>query len=50
MNGHTFKLFSNIYNGFIIESEMDIHMFKHNYSKNCILILYQLRAKNHFFD
>ena len=27
MNGHTFKLVKNIFNDFLIESKMDIHMF-----------------------
>ena len=44
MNEHTSKLFKNIFNNVQTEGKGEINTAIYNYSKKCILILYQLNG------
>ena len=44
MNGHTYKLFKNIYSGVQTKRKWKIITALHNFCENCILILYKFEG------
>ena len=44
INGHTYKLFRNIYSGVQTKRKGEIIAALHNFCENCILILYQFEG------